>query len=353
MKSKILDRWYMLKRFNELPLWKQWVVVSAFGGSLVASILIKVMGEGIADFADFIALAVIWIGQWLLLRRVIPKASRWLWVSLIGGLLALVVGIIPADRVQDAIDGIESSPLGLAGIGPRRSALGYFLGSVVAGAGFGAGLGVAQWLVLRWQFLKADWWIVANALGFAGGMVLQDVTLFGTGMTLNLLLAVPGVTTALTLNWLLAKPPPEGPDTGKRPLEEFIFAIFAITALLFAAVNLLLGVLILVALVTGGDAPAELGVWVLVLMVFLGAPSAAMGIGLLKRRNWARVIMLVLVANNLLGLAMKYASASGGFAVCWTAFHVCVIWFLLRPRVVQVFAGAQTTEPAQPIPPPS
>jgi membrane associated rhomboid family serine protease len=322
-----------LKALYDLPLWQQWVLVSAVAGSVVASLPIRVAG---GDIADGVAFAVTFVGQFVVLRRVIRRASRWLWVSLVGGFLATIVGIVPARRVQDTIDGIKSSPLGLAGIGPGRSALGYFAGAVIVGVGFGAGLGLAQWLLLRWRFVQADWWILANASGFAVGMVLQGFL----GKTFPLF-AVTGVTTALTLNWLLAKPPPEGPGTFRRPLGVLILAV---SAFLFPAVVVAGGMVR--TLVNPGGAGASPGVaaWAFWVSVILGVPSTALGIGLLKKRNWARVTILVLAASNLLGMVMKSASVPGGFAVCWTAFHILMIWYLCRPRVVGFFRVVQSPE---------
>lgn len=329
----------MFKTGQNLPLWQQWVLVSGVAGSLVASLPLQLAG---AEIADGIAFAAVWIGQWLLMRRMIPKASRWLLVSLIGGFLAVGVGIIPADRVQDTIDGIKSSPLGLAGTGAGRSALGYFLGAVIAGAGFGTGLGLAQWLILRWQFLRADWWIPANAVGFAVGMALQGLPpLLLLGVRINILLLVPGIATGLTLKWLLARPVPKGPATSKRPLGVLLLAV---AAFLFAALLLAIGVISLFFKPTGAGAPPTLESVLFAVSVVVGIPLAAAGIGLLKGRKWARVIIILVMANNLLGLAIKYQSASASFALCWTAFHILMLWYLCRPRVVWFFGGGTAAE---------
>lgn len=327
---------------EKLPLWQRWILVTAIGPTLVTSLPLKV-GED--DIADLVAFGVVFLGQWLLLSPILPKASRWLWVSLIGASLALLIGIIPADRLQDTLDGIESSPMGLAGTVDGRTPLGYFLGALVAGAGFGAGLGLAQWLLLRWRFAQADWWIPANAAGYATGMVLQGVPWPGP----DLLFLAPGITTAFLLDWLIKRPRPEAPDTQKRPLGVVLLAALAF---LVSGLLLVASVVLIYSGLGEGGGPIVGGIVVMVLV--LGIPSAAAGVGLLKRRNWARVTLLVLAANNLLGLGMTYSTLSAEMVLLWVAFHLWIIWYLCRPRIAWFFGKGPTTDhQAETIPTPT
>ena len=303
----------------------------------MASLPLSWKGEGVADG---IAFGVIFVGQYVVLRGVILKASRWLWASLIGGALALVIGIIPGDRVQDAIDGIKSSPVGLAGIGPGRSAVGYFVGAAVLGAAFGASLGLAPWLILRWRFVRASSWITANALGFSVGMLLQGLM----GASYPLFVAA-GLTTSLTFKWLLRKPPPERSEISKRPLGVLVLgvAFLLISPFLFT-------VAIVGAFADNGGSGGPPGnsdwssaLWVILILAGL---AIALGMALLKRHNWARVIVLIVAANDLLGMAMAHASVSGLFVVCWTGFHLVLIWYMSCPLVVWFFGVDRPPERA-------
>jgi hypothetical protein len=48
------------------------------------------------------------------------------------------------------------------------------VGGAVVGAGVGAVAGVAQWLLLRRQVRRADWWILASTAGWAVGLAVGD-----------------------------------------------------------------------------------------------------------------------------------------------------------------------------------
>lgn len=51
--------------------------------------------------------------------------------------------------------------------------------AALGGAATGAVIGAAQWLVLRWRLPLTPWWIAATAAGMAGGLAL-GVGLLGT-----------------------------------------------------------------------------------------------------------------------------------------------------------------------------
>ena len=179
--------------------WLHWLLVSAVLGPVLAFLASLVSG----DLTEVAGLGTTWIGQWLILRKHLPKASRWFFVSLLAAFLGLGFGGIEGGNVQDAIDGVASSPIGLAGIGPGRSPLGYYVGSAVTGGVLGAILGYCQWLLLRWYFRRAGWWVLTSTLGFALGALLGPLVL------------VSGLVTGLAFAWPLALGPTERRPEGR------------------------------------------------------------------------------------------------------------------------------------------
>ncbi len=338
-----------------LAFW--WFFVTAVGGTMLASLPFKVNGENIADMVAFLCVCA---AQWLLLRSFVPKVSGWFWLSLLGGLIGLFLGILPADRVQDAIDGVKISPLGIAGIGEGRSALGFFVASAVMGAGFGAGLGLFQWFDLRWRFAKADWWILASAVGFTGSMALNGLVgmiPFEAAHSLNLELVPPGLTTALALNWLVAKSSPKVIESmpAKRPRIRISLAqspaempklpprplgvsILAAAAFVGAAGG------IRVLLLSIKEKPQTAVIAVFFAIGLLVAPPLIAGIGLLKQRGWARSLVLFIAVWSLLCLPFAYELVTAGFAVCWVASFVLITWYLCRPRVIYSFRKSDDDE---------
>ncbi len=105
------------------------------------------------------------IPQWLLLRRLIPRAWPWLIMSPIAGIAGMVVWVwlgLMAGQI------ISHSGLPM----PVRWTIGIpaftFIGAVQ-----GAVIGAVQWRVLRGLALKARRWIISSALawGIAGLLV--------------------------------------------------------------------------------------------------------------------------------------------------------------------------------------
>ena len=114
--------------------------------------------------------------QWLVLRRYVTGAVRWVLASLgaavAGALLALGVGLFDAD-------------------------LGW-----VAGAGlYGTLVGVLQWLVLRRQVARAGWWVLATTVGWVVAIPVGDIA-GPPGW------AVYGAITGTVLVWLLRQAAP-------------------------------------------------------------------------------------------------------------------------------------------------
>lgn len=141
-------------------LWFQWVLVTTLGW-IIGVLLIGDIGIGIG----------IGVAQWVVLRQLGPKAAWWMIASALGWTAgwALVVSgaVVPS------------------GAGP--------VSSLLAGAILGGTLGAAQWVVLRWFFSLAGWWIVVNILAWSIAL---------TGVLGNFLVgAAAGAITGLALDW--------------------------------------------------------------------------------------------------------------------------------------------------------
>ena len=142
-------------------LWVKWLLVTTLGW-LVAFVTWTEPGYG-----QFAYGAVIGAAQWVVLRPLILEAGWWIPASAVGwaGGLALVSFLLPA-------------------INP-------ILGHAIVGGGMGLG----QWVVLRWQVRQAWWWIVLSALGWTvammgilGGFLEGTAAGAVTGFALELLL---------------------------------------------------------------------------------------------------------------------------------------------------------------------
>lgn len=122
-------------------LWLKWILVTTLGWSI-----------GVALGIELLIGAVVGTLQWLVLRPLIRDDGWWIPASAIGWAGAAVgIGFAqPEDRL---------------------------VGQVVIATGIGLG----QWLVLRWQVHRAWWWIVLSTLGWALGMMgMLGVSLAGT-----------------------------------------------------------------------------------------------------------------------------------------------------------------------------
>jgi hypothetical protein len=140
-------------------LWVQWLAATAIG--LAA-------GEAVASFVpeDTILLGtahsamlglVLGTMQWLILRRHIEMATRWILATLIGSAVGGGVGLA------------ASFAAGATVIQPW------------ALLPFGVALGVCQWLVLRTRFPGSGWWTLAYALGLPLSFVVGLVVSFSIG----------------------------------------------------------------------------------------------------------------------------------------------------------------------------
>ncbi len=207
-----------LDRHNGLILWEKWVLATALGE--LVSLTIFALTSTIHDMlsnvnTQFILLLVgvlqgliLGFSQWLVLRHYIHNASRWILVTTIGAFFAWLIGLIASMAIAFALvlEGLRATAL-LGGL-------------ALLGAGIGAILGLAQWLVLR-EYVRArirqvGWWMAANALAWSLGLL---VAFIGVGMlksngfsikmslisaaTGSVMGTVIGVITGIALVWLL------------------------------------------------------------------------------------------------------------------------------------------------------
>lgn len=121
--------------------------------------------------------ALVGVLQWLVLRRHLTGALRWLLCSLAG---LVVVGIV------------------IFGVGAIDPGLGWIVGVSL----FGTTVGVLQWTLLRHQVSRAAWWIAASTAGWVVGLPFGDI---GGPPGLG---AVYGAITATALVWALRQRQP-------------------------------------------------------------------------------------------------------------------------------------------------
>jgi hypothetical protein len=159
------------------------------------------LGEGLASCVHAIVLgAVVGILQWVVLRRRVPGAGRWVWASIAG--LAVAGGVGGAVLVAGASPGILAEVVGY---------------TLVVALG-GAVTGMLQRPVLRGQVSRAGWWVLASTVGWGLGMAVTVASIevseggYFPGGLLGSLAAggvAFGAVTGGALVWLLRQPVPE------------------------------------------------------------------------------------------------------------------------------------------------
>lgn len=181
---------------NRGELWVLWTLVTA------ACLIVANVGAHSALEA-FGTPALLGAGQWLLLRPWVKRPWWWIVATFLGLNIGIMIGGVLGGNVQDALDGIGSSPLGIAPLEPGRTLYALILGRTVAGASMGAVLGLAQWIVLRRHARHAYLWPLANigalASSFPAAVVLHDNTEIASSIWV-------GALTGGALVWLLRAP---------------------------------------------------------------------------------------------------------------------------------------------------
>jgi hypothetical protein len=95
---------------------------------------------------------------------------------------------------------------------------------------------------------------------------------------------------------------------------------------------------------------AGLGAAVGVVLLIFAVLYAVVGWGLLKLKEWARIVTLVLAGLGVLGALFGLVGAFTHFAVFilfWTVVRLAIagwiIWYLLQPNVKAAFQGGPAT----------
>jgi len=118
--------------------------------------------------------------------------------------------------------------------------------------------------------------------------------------------------------------------------------VLGVLYIAFSALGLLLAAIIFTAVVGGGIISGDseaiaitaiVGPAVAALFVLLSAPGLIGGIYLLKRRPWARILVLVLGFLNLIHIPIG------------TALGIYTIWVLLKNETVDLFEPSPATYP--------
>jgi hypothetical protein len=142
-----------------------WASSASEGAVLNGAVIVAVSG---AVFG-----ASVGIAQWLVLRRQVSRAGRWVLASAIGGVVGLAIAVAMILRLNLVDTGFLSASIGDDVVAAA------VLGMVTL---IGGSLGIAQWLVLRRQVSRSGWWVLASS---AGPAVIYFVLFIVTMFTLN------------------------------------------------------------------------------------------------------------------------------------------------------------------------
>lgn len=111
--------------------------------------------------------------------------------------------------------------------------------------------------------------------------------------------------------------------------------VLGVLYIAFGALGIIAAIIVFTAVVGGGlisgdseamTITAIVGPTIAFFLILVSAPGIIGGIGLLKRRNWARILVLVLGFLNLINIPFG------------TALGVYTIWALLKDETVQLFS---------------
>jgi hypothetical protein len=174
-----------------LPGWRLWFLwlmagaigwgwsmdAGSFGEPRQFEVLQSLPAVSIPQFLSVVAGGIlVGVAQWLVMRRYVNRAVRWVPASL--GAVAL-------------------SALVFFGVGLFDADLG-----LIAGVGlYGTLAGVLQWLVLQREVTRAGWWVLASTVGWVVSIPVGDIT-GPPGW------AFYGAITGTLLVWLLRQGPP-------------------------------------------------------------------------------------------------------------------------------------------------
>ena len=164
-------------------VWYHWVLANAVGEgvglgmTLVIGVIVfsgaeqtvgPVAVAGLAILAGtLIEGMIVGTAQWLVLRRPLQgmRWRSWALATALGACVAWTLGMIPSTFFLTGVQSGTAAPAQMNDL--LRYGLAAFMGFVL-----GSVLGVPQWLVLRCYVRKAGWWVLANAIAWALGMVV-------------------------------------------------------------------------------------------------------------------------------------------------------------------------------------
>ncbi|MDX2215445.1 MAG: hypothetical protein SFY66_19435 [Oculatellaceae cyanobacterium bins.114] len=164
----------------------QWIAATALAGAIVGA-----LEAGGFQFLATIFLSgfVVGMGQWFILRRLIPKASRWIIASSVGWILGTYTQVElgqvfdPLIRALTELGGWEVLWLNVINLAVTATLF-----------------GLAQWLVLRLLIAQAHRWIITSCLaGAIAGAVGASVCFFACQ---PITFAAGGVITGAIVNGL-------------------------------------------------------------------------------------------------------------------------------------------------------
>jgi len=204
----------------------QWIALTVLG--IVAGLALA-LPLGVPIFAVLgamagtpIVLSIVGLSlgtaQWPVIRRHISGSAWWVVGSAVGMAAGLTLGVILVEQVGRALFG---GPINFRMLGVAQRAASFGTIGLIGGAG----VGLAQWLVLRRQAAKCSRWVHVNALslgaGLACGSLLADALMLRTGSLASaavLLVVGSGVAGACTAKVLATVfgPQPEQVSAARR-----------------------------------------------------------------------------------------------------------------------------------------
>lgn len=162
----------------EFKLWLKWVMASAIGG-IGGEVLALSVGAEASLTAFVLVSATAAAGQWLLLKRYLPKVRWWVTLSAIGGgigaffvlMIGLVIGLSLAILIANTtiFDQLTSEH-------PMLGVTAMIATLIVASIAQGALVGLFQWMILRGKVRRAELWIAASALGALVAGIVTAIT---------------------------------------------------------------------------------------------------------------------------------------------------------------------------------
>lgn len=181
--------------------------MDTLGGALLSALALILAGTLLEGF-------VVGAAQWLVLREALPElpARRWIVATALGAGIAWTLGMIPATA---ASLGAGAATAGSETI-PEMSEMMVYAMAALMGIMLGPILGFPQAWILHRYVDHAGWWVPANALAWAAGMVIVFFvagsvpagalglgTFLYVGTMLGLAGLVVGAIHGMALLWLL------------------------------------------------------------------------------------------------------------------------------------------------------